>query len=220
MMVTFTGIMTAVTISKSLHITILFLLRKAIRYYVSSIRVKPTDIKISLALVAFYNIIRLSYAIPRVKHRFELIHKFIGLQHCRLYYWVQCLQNKTILRLHQFVCSGPRIKQNATRNNHRKFRKRSAGFGQWRLRKFKVRLNLSKACHGEVKVIQASMAKYKRKPKVTFDVESRPVGLDTQASKSICIDPSMMTNLRPANLKVVSLILKQCVSGRVTGTFQ
>ena len=62
----------------------------------------------------------------------------------------------------------------------------------------------------DAEIISVSMAekrqsKSNRKRTVTFDTDSRPVGMDTQASKSICIDPSMMDNLRPANIRVLGI---------------
>ena len=52
---------------------------------------------------------------------------------------------------------------------------------------------------------ESKFGRNKHKGKVTFDTESRTVGMETQASKSICVDKGMMTNLRPANIRVIGI---------------
>ena len=203
-MVTLTGIMTAVTISKSIIFTKLFLSTKTIWHSIQSIQVSPTELVTAFALVSLFHTFKLCLTSTHVQLPSQKVNKFLYIRYVRVYRWIQSQQEKIILYFHSKICKGPAI-NNSSRSNHRKCRKRSSGSGQWRLRKYKVKLKQFKSCPCEATVIQAAMAKSKRKPKVTFDVESKPVGMDTQASKSICVDPSMMTNLRPANIRVLGI---------------
>ena len=209
-MVTIRGIMTAVTIIKSVIFTQLFLSTNTIWHSIQSIRVSPTELVTAFALVSLFNTMKLCFSSTYVQLPPQKVNKFMYIQYIRMFCWIQSQQEKIISYFHSKICNGPAINK-SSRSNHRKFRKRSSGFGQWKLRKFKVKLKQLKSRKGEATIIQASMAKSKRKPKVTCDVESKSVGMDTQALKSICIDPSMMTNLRPANIKVLGIANTQTI---------
>ena len=109
------------------------------------------------------------------------------------------------------ICSGPKTTQKSN-SKGRKIRRRTSAVSQWRLKHFKVRLHHPRyvsPCR-EASPIIVSMAgkqanKGLKKERTEFDTGSSPVGMDTQASKSICIDRRMMRTLRPVNIRVLGI---------------
>ena len=121
----------------------------------------------------------------------------------------QFYQNQLINKLRAKICIGPKITE-SSRNKHRKLRKRSSGYDQWRMHKHNIKLLHPRFQHPQSSGVHVRMAEKQspnksRRTKTTFDTESKPVGMHTQASRSICTELSMMANLSPANIRVLGI---------------
>ena len=203
-MVALTGVMTVVTISKFILFIRSLPLRKTIWFVIQSYRIEAREIGQALFLVSIFHI---SY--KDSFHKFFLHHMFppINKAFSMAYESFQLYQKQLINQLHAKICIGPKINE-SSRNKHRKFRKRSSGYGQWRIHRYKIHLLHPRFQHPHSSGFHVRMAEKQspnksRRTKTTFDTESTPVGMDTQASRSICTEPSMMVNLRPANIRVL-----------------
>ena len=205
-MVALTGLMTVVTISKFILFIRALPLRKTIWFIIQSYRIEASETGLALFLMSIFH---LSYNDPLhkffVHHTFPLVNKVFSMA----YALFQNYQEQVINQAHATICTGPKTKK-SSRNKHRKLRKRSSGYGQWRVQKYKIKLHHPRFQHPQSSGFQVRMAEKQspnkpRRTKTTFDTESKPVGMDTQASRSICTEPSMMINLRPANIRVLGI---------------
>ena len=200
--------MTVVTFSKYISFTNLLHLNTTIWNIIRSVRIEATEFTIASTIVAFINAISSEF----FQRKFtKPLKKAFNKSYQDGFEWFQSKQDSFITFLHLTICNGPKTKHKM-HSKARKIRRRTSAGSQWRLKHFKVRLrhpHYVSHCP-TVLPITASMAEQQinkglKKERTRFDTGSSPVGMDTQASRSICIDRRMMRNLRPVNIRVLGI---------------
>ena len=211
-MVALTGIMTVVTISKSLILTNAFYLNKTILYFLSSMKVEREECSVALRLLLIFkafNTLQFEFFLRPINNITSKVQGVLMVRFRKAYRWFQQTEDKVISFMHSFIFKGPSSRAKKSKNFRSRNRKRSSSGSQWRLRKYKTKLVHPRFQPIVTDTINVNMAEKRNgkrtRKKTTFDTDSRPVGMDTQASKSICTDSDMMTNLRPANIRVLGI---------------
>ena len=190
--------MTAVTFSKSSMFTELIRLTTTKRCFISNTWAEVNNIEslVFLIIVILLRVVpSLTIVGPRMLHEISYkLSKTLGSWFSKTYKAYQSWEAALIMLFHSLICKGPKRKPKLNKVQRKTRGYRSCSGSQWRLRLFKVRLKHPQfeSCCNFTESISIKMAKRSERKKTTFDTASIPVGMDTQASRSICTNKEMM----------------------------